>query len=137
LLKREDFNQIDSKAPYEDLLNEDLNDMDDDELNAYIISDENEVNQRHLEWSILNKEYLKSMDEKASLKRVQADEDATKPTLSNKSVSFTVLFFYNSKHLTFECNRERNAERLTMIKVWKHPLPVKQLRLPVKPKISP
>ena len=79
MLKNEEPIGIDIKAPYEDLLNEKLDDMDDEELDAYIIHDESEVTQRQLEWNILNKDYLKLMDEK---EKEQKDD----PKAASKSV---------------------------------------------------
>jgi len=67
--------------------------MDDEELDAYIIGDEGEVNQRQLEWNILNKEYLKMMDEKESLKRAQTDDDP-KSASNPKSVCENYCIFF-------------------------------------------
>lgn len=53
--------------------------MDEDELNAYLISDHSEVNQRQLEWTILNKDFLV----KESLKRAKEEDDSN--SVSSKS----------------------------------------------------
>ena len=85
LLKRVESNYIDIKASYEDLLKEEFDEMDDEGLDAYIIMDESEVAQRQLEWNNLNKDYLKMIDEKESLKRSQIDDDSkSTSTISNK-----------------------------------------------------
>ncbi|KAI2801628.1 transcription factor TFIIIB subunit brf1 [Blomia tropicalis] len=78
MLKREETKEIDTKASFEDLLNEKLDDQDDDELDAYIIEDESEVSQRQLEWTILNKDYLKMAEEKEIQKRAQLEDADSK-----------------------------------------------------------
>ncbi|UXI21333.1 hypothetical protein NH340_JMT07276 [Sarcoptes scabiei] len=75
-------NQI--RNDYEDLLNDNLDEIDDAEVDAYLISDQEEINQRQLEWRILNKSYLdkiKKDSSETSESRTTLSSTTTKPDL--------------------------------------------------------
>ncbi|OTF81975.1 transcription factor IIIB 90 kDa subunit-like protein [Euroglyphus maynei] len=75
LLKREAIR--DEINDYQDLLDKGLDeDIDDDEINAYIIEDQTEIGQRQMEWTILNREFLeKEAQELLKRKQQEAQED--------------------------------------------------------------
>ncbi len=134
LLKKEfPSNNEEDKSNYDDLLSEDVTEADlgIDEGKLYVISNEAESSHRQFEWNLVNKDYLKQMEEE-SLKR--ANEDSKAPSksvicclcvLADNTPNMFVTFLY----------RKRNADELRKAR-WR-PLPqVKLLRLPSKSRTS-
>ena len=84
------------KTNYDDLLSEEVNEADlgFEEGQLYVISNEAESSHRQFEWNLVNKDYLKQVEEE-NLKR--ANED---PNASNKRVNFFLAFLVkNAKHI--------------------------------------
>ncbi|KAH7640468.1 transcription factor iiib 90 kda subunit-like protein [Dermatophagoides farinae] len=78
LLRRETIREETNN--YQDLLEKGLDeDIDDDEINAYIIDDQTEIGQRQMEWTILNREFLeKEAQELLKRKQQETQEDNEK-----------------------------------------------------------
>lgn len=132
LLKKEEPSNVE-KVDYNDLLNEKLDDIDDEDIDFYIIQDQEEVKQRQLEWNLVNKDYIKLMDEKESQKL----NDDSKPGTAPKGVrSFGKLIFVGFTNVVSSIYSERNDEKAMIQIRWKQTQLVKQLRLPVKPRAS-
>lgn len=131
LLKKEEPSNVE-KVEYNDLLNEKLDDIDDEDIDFYIIQDQEEVTQRQLEWNLVNKDYIKLMDEKESQKL----NDDSKPGTAPKGVrSFGKLISAVFTNVVSVCS-ERNDEKAMIQTRWRQTQLVKRLRLHVKPRAS-
>lgn len=86
LLKKETPNNTAEKSNFDDLLSEDVteNDLGVEEGKLYIIYNEVESNYKQFEWNLVNKDYIKQMEEE-NLKRANAENDPKAPV---KSVIF-------------------------------------------------
>lgn len=97
LLKKESEANNEIKIDYEDLLEKNLDDLDldENEINAYVVSDSEEISQRQIKWNILNKDYLDKEEEKESLKRMQSEAEAKKEATSkNNARNVSLVSFW-------------------------------------------
>lgn len=132
LLKKETPNNTVEKSNYDDLLSEDVteDDLGVEEGKLYIIYNEAESSYKQFEWNLVNKDYIKQMEEE-NLKRANAENDPKAPV---KSVSFYTICFLSLSNFCFFYS-ERNADELTKTK-WKRLPRVKLLRQHSNPRAS-
>lgn len=60
-----------------------LDDIPDSDIEAYLVTDPDEILQREMEWKILNKDYLEK--QKELLKRKQMDDEKSNTSKSEKT----------------------------------------------------
>lgn len=97
----------DHSDEYRELLQLDLDDeMNDSEIDSYIVKDATEITQRNLQWTQLNKDYLTKEQEKQSNKIASEEksptDDASKPVSVRTIIifefdNFTLLLFLQKK----------------------------------------
>nr|XP_027198387.1 transcription factor IIIB 90 kDa subunit-like isoform X1 [Dermatophagoides pteronyssinus] len=84
LLRRE---AIQNEAnEYQDLLDKDLDeDIDDDEISAYIIDGQTEISQRQMEWTMLNREFLEKEAQELLKRKQQESQDENEKEQNGKT----------------------------------------------------